>query len=92
MNKNLFVCLAVLLGLFSVSSLSAQTEEAKPAKPAKPVAGIVGQQAPEWDVSEWHQLPEGKEDLDISDYKGKVLYLYFFNPGVPVVIRAASQI
>ena len=67
-NKNLFVCLAILLGLFSVGSLSAQTEEAKQAKPAKPVAGIVGQQAPEWDVSEWHQLPEGKEDLDISDY------------------------
>ena len=83
MNKNLVVCLAILLGLFSIGNLSAQTEEAKPAKPAKPVQGIVGQQAPEWDVSEWHQLPQGKKDLDIADYKGKVLYLYFFQSWCP---------
>ena len=83
MNKYLVVCMAVLLGLFSVCSLSAQTEEANQAKPAKPVQGIVGQQAPQWDVSQWHQLPKGKTDLDIADYKGKVLYLYFFQSWCP---------
>jgi len=76
MNQNLFLCLAVLAGLFVGDSLLAQS------KP-KPVPGIVGQQAPNWDVSQWHQLPDGKKDLDITDYKGKVLYLYFFQSWCP---------
>ena len=76
MNQNLFLCLAVLAGLFVGDSLLAQS------KP-KPVPGIVGQQAPNWDVSQWYQLPDGKKDLDITDYKGKVLYLYFFQSWCP---------
>ena len=77
MNQNLFACLAVL-AVFCVSDgLLAQSS------PKKPVPGIVGQQAPHWDVSQWHQLPEGKQDLDITDYRGKVLYLYFFQSWCP---------
>ena len=77
MNQNLFACLAVL-AVFCVSDgLLAQSS------PKKTVPGIVGQQAPHWDVSQWHQLPEGKQDLDITDYRGKVLYLYFFQSWCP---------
>jgi len=79
MNKNLFVCLAIFSGLLFSDSLYAQSG----AKPSQPTAGIVGQQAPQWDVSEWHQLPAGKTDLNIGDYQGKVLYLYFFQSWCP---------
>lgn len=70
------VLLAALSVLLLVDHASAQSGE-------KPVRGIVGQRAPEWDVAQWHQLPEGKEDLDIADYRGKVLYLYFFQSWCP---------
>ena len=40
--------------------------------------GIVGQKAPEWNVSDWIQLPEGKEEIQLGDFKGKVVCLYFF--------------
>ena len=78
-NQNLYVCLAVLMGLFMVDSLHAQSGTKRTA----PIAGIAGQQAPQWDVSGWHQLPAGKKTLDITDYKGKVLYLYFFQSWCP---------
>ena len=45
--------------------------------------GIAGEQAPDWAISKWYQLPNGKVDLNISDYKGKVLYLYFFQSWCP---------
>jgi len=44
---------------------------------------MLGQQAPKWDVGPWHQLPTGKTSLDISDFKGKVLYLYCFQSWCP---------
>ena len=55
------------------------------AQSQKRVKGIQGQKAPAWDVEveSWHQLPDGKTELDISDYKGKVLYLYFFQSWCP---------
>ena len=40
--------------------------------------GIVGRKAPEWEVSDWIQLPEGKEEIQLGDFKGKVVCLYFF--------------
>lgn len=45
--------------------------------------GIVGKKAPDWKTSEWYQLPEGKKSLSPSDYKGKVIYLYFFQSWCP---------
>lgn len=45
--------------------------------------GIVGQMAPEWTVSSWHQLPAGKQSLDVTDFRGKVTYLYFFQSWCP---------
>lgn len=38
--------------------------------------GIEGEQAPNWDITEWFNLPDGKEKLEISDFRGRVLMLY----------------
>ncbi len=45
--------------------------------------GIIDQQAPAWGVTEWVQLPAGKTSLDITDFKGKVIYLYCFQSWCP---------
>lgn len=45
--------------------------------------GIVGSPAPEWAVTEWINLPEGEQTLNIDDFKGKVLYLYCFQSWCP---------
>ncbi|MHC4942569.1 MAG: peroxiredoxin family protein [Planctomycetota bacterium] len=45
--------------------------------------GIAGQKAPSLGVTQWINLPEGKEILDIPDFKGKVLYLYCFQSWCP---------
>ncbi|MCH7878660.1 MAG: redoxin domain-containing protein, partial [candidate division Zixibacteria bacterium] len=45
--------------------------------------GILDRPAPDWSVEKWHNLPPGKQSLDISDYKGKVLYLYCFQSWCP---------
>ena len=74
MNISKLAVLAGLLAFTLAAPLHAQQ---------KPTRGIAGQQAPEWSVSKWHQLPDGKESLNISDYKGKVLYLYFFQSWCP---------
>jgi thiol-disulfide isomerase/thioredoxin len=44
---------------------------------------MLDKQAPRWDAGPWHQLPEGKTSLDISDFKGKVLYMYCFQSWCP---------
>lgn len=45
--------------------------------------GITNQTAPDWKTSAWHQLPQGKTSLNVADFKGKVLYLYFFQSWCP---------
>ena len=45
--------------------------------------GIISQPAPPWEVSEWFQLPAGKDTLDVEDFKGKVIYLYCFQNWCP---------
>lgn len=49
----------------------------------QPRLGIVGRQAPDWSVSQWKQLPEGTTTLNVDDFRGKVLYLYFFQSWCP---------
>ncbi|MDP6543186.1 MAG: sialate O-acetylesterase [Phycisphaerae bacterium] len=51
--------------------------------PARASSPMLGKQAPKWDVGRWHQLPEGKTSLDISDFQGKVLYMYCFQSWCP---------
>lgn len=48
-----------------------------------PSYGILGQRAPEWDVRQWFNLPDGKDTVDLGDYKGKVVYLYCFQSWCP---------
>lgn len=45
--------------------------------------GILDRPAPAWHVEKWHNLPPGKQALDIGDYKDKVLYLYCFQSWCP---------
>lgn len=45
--------------------------------------GIMGQQAPQWGVTEWSQLPKGTNTIDVGDFKGKVVYLYCFQAWCP---------
>ncbi len=40
--------------------------------------GIQGQKAPLLNVSDWHQLPGGKDKLEITDFEGKIIVLLFF--------------
>lgn len=48
-----------------------------------PTRGIAGQPAPAWGVTQWLNLPVGKPQLDIADYKGKVIYLFGFQAWCP---------
>ncbi len=50
---------------------------------AKDELGILGQKAPAWDAKHWRNLPDDARSLDVADYKGKVLYLYFFQSWCP---------
>jgi len=52
-------------------------------QPVQPPSPMLGKEAPKWDVGPWHQLPSGKDSLDISDFRGKVLYLYCFQSWCP---------
>ena len=45
--------------------------------------GITGQEAPHWGVAQWKNLPSDVETLDISDLKGKVVFLYGFQSWCP---------
>lgn len=45
--------------------------------------GIIGQKAPSFGVDTWLQTTEGKKNLDIEDFKGKVMYLYGFQSWCP---------
>ena len=44
----------------------------------EPKAGIQGQKAPLLYISTWHQLPEGKELVELTDYKDKIVVMLFF--------------
>ena len=71
------ICL--LLILLMTSTMMAQGKKMK--------GGILNQQAPEWKVDSWFNLPEGKETLTLADYKGKVIYLYFFQSWCPACLK-----
>lgn len=69
-------CLSLLLvSLIAPISLRAQDEEAP--------KGIEGEKAPDLYVTKWINLPEGKEKVDIGDFKGKVVVLLFFQYSTP---------
>jgi len=45
--------------------------------------GVLGRAAPSWQVESWQQLPEGVDSIDVRDYRGKVVYLFFFQSWCP---------
>lgn len=45
--------------------------------------GIDNQPAPAWTVDAWINLPDGATSLDVTDLKGKVVYLYCFQSWCP---------
>jgi len=63
------------------AALRACSKFVKTPRPAP--SPMLGKQAPKWEVGRWHQLPEGKASLDISDFRGKVLYIYCFQSWCP---------
>lgn len=40
--------------------------------------GIEGEIAPPLNVPDWYQTPKGKDRVELSDYKGKIVVLLFF--------------
>ena len=50
---------------------------------AQDAPGILGQKAPSWSVDNWFNLEEGAETVDVSDFRGKVVYLFFFQHRCP---------
>lgn len=64
----------VAIGLFLTLTVSAATVNE---------SGIVGKQAPSWSVDKWLNLPPGKQKIDVQDYHGKTLYLFFFQSWCP---------
>ncbi len=45
--------------------------------------GILDQPAPSWGVTEWYNLEDDVEMLDVTDFRGDVIYLYGFQAWCP---------
>ena len=57
--------------------------QAKSDGQAQAERGVLGKKAPSLGVRTWFNLPEGKDSVDVSDYEGKVVYLYGFQSWCP---------
>ena len=68
----------IALGITAVALLTLVT----PAN-AESELGILGKPAPKWSVDQWFNLPSGKKNLDIKDFRGKVLYMFCFQSWCP---------
>jgi len=66
----------VICGLVILATIDLTAQE-------KPTRGIVGAAAPSWEIQQWEQLPDDKETLDVSQLRGKVIYLYCFQSWCP---------
>ena len=68
------ITLNSLLGIASITAAQQQ---------GRPRPGIDGAQAPSFGVEQWINLPDGKRDLELSDFEGKVVYLLCFQSWCP---------
>ena len=75
------VSVVLVLGVVVGVALSVSAEAPQP--PDAGQSEMVSKPAPSWVVNQWINLPEGKQTLDVSDFKGKVLYLCFFQASCP---------
>jgi len=71
LGKNRPAGYAVVLAAALSASLAAGPAEGRR-------RGIVGRKAPALAVSQWFNLPAGEKSVDVADYAGKVVYLFFF--------------
>jgi len=62
------------------------TEEPKKEEPAKDMKAVLGKAAPDFELKDL----DGKV-VKLSDYKGKVVVLEWFNPECPVIVKAHSE-
>jgi len=53
------------------------------AQQQQPRLGILGQPAPAWTIPVWNNLPAKTTSLNVTDFQGKVLYLYCFQSWCP---------
>lgn len=60
------LALGVALGLALPTAATAQQK------------GIEGELAPPLNVPDWYQAPAGKDRVELSDYKGKIVVMLFF--------------
>jgi len=61
-------------------------EEPKKEEPAKDMKAVLGKAAPDFELKDL----DGKV-VKLSDYKGKVVVLEWFNPQCPVIVKAHSE-
>ena len=66
------------LQILSVVLLTAAVSRAQ-----RTIPGISSKKAPAWNVKQWFNLPKGKKKLELSDYAGKVVFLYCFQTWCP---------
>ena len=45
--------------------------------------GILGHKAPAWQVDEWYNLGDDVERIDVSDFRGRIVYLFGFQSWCP---------
>ena len=45
--------------------------------------GIMDKKAPAWDLTDWYNLPEDVDQIELSDFDGKVVYLFGFQSWCP---------
>ncbi len=48
-----------------------------------PSYGILGTQAPAWNIQKWFNVPAGKQATELADYADNVVYLYCFQSWCP---------
>ena len=58
-------------------------QAAAPSSKTQPQLGIRGLTAPGLQAEHWYNLPKGRESIDVTDYRGKVIYLYGFQSWCP---------
>jgi len=76
--------LVVACALLAFAGLASEASEARAKRPKR---GIVGKSAPALRVHKWINVPAGKKTVRLSDYRGKVVYLYFFQAGCPGCLK-----
>ncbi|MCH9023970.1 MAG: TlpA family protein disulfide reductase [candidate division Zixibacteria bacterium] len=73
--KTKFRLISLLAIILSITIFNANAQRSE--------LGIMGKPAPSWLVDNWTNLPADAESINVSDYQGKVIYLYCFQSWCP---------